>query len=65
MSMCLNLAGSSVSPMTKLFGRSATGLNATGRRASATTTTTWTARGIKLRPVLGGCCPLWPCPHGA
>lgn len=52
-SMCLNLAGSSRIPMTKLFGRSATGLNATGEGDQRNYNDYLDSqRESKLRPVL-------------
>ena len=52
-SMCLNLAGSSRIPMTKLFGRSASGLNATGEGDQRNYNDYLDSqRESKLRPVL-------------
>ena len=52
-SMCLNLAGSSRIPMTKLFGRSASGMNATGEGDQRNYNDYLDSqRESKLRPVL-------------
>lgn len=58
-SMCLNLAGSSRIPMTKLFGRSATGLNATGEGDQRNYNDYLDSqRESKLRPVLERLLPI-------
>lgn len=58
-SMCLNLAGSSRIPMTKLFGRSASGLNATGEGDQRNYNDYLDSqRESKLRPVLERLLPI-------
>lgn len=58
-SMCLNLCGASHYPMTKLFGRSATGLNATGEGDEKNYNYYLDSqRETKLRPVLERLLPI-------
>ena len=65
-SMCLNLCGASHYPMTKLFGRSPAGMNATGESDLKNYYDyVDTLRESRLRPVLEKLLLFWPVPQAS